>query len=110
MNVELMRSEIMKVYPGDRWATKVNSMTLSQIVAVYNNFLATNKFKPVIMPKHLGRKEAHDMILGYDEGSNGDCTVLIIGKKNKLDGTMVISNIYYDEDATLYLEKAGAIK
>lgn len=45
MNIELMRSEISKVYPGSCWKTKVKMMSEAQVIAIYHNFLRNKKFK-----------------------------------------------------------------
>ena len=45
MNVELMRSEITKVYLGNSWSTKVKNMSDEQVIAIYHNFLRNKKFK-----------------------------------------------------------------
>ena len=45
MNVELMRSEITKVYPGKNWKTKVKNMSDVQVIAVYHSFLRNDRFK-----------------------------------------------------------------
>lgn len=40
-----MREQVTKVYPGDRWADRVKKMSSAQIVAIYNRFKAEGKFK-----------------------------------------------------------------
>lgn len=45
MKVELMRSEITKVYPGKNWKTKVKNMSDVQVIAVYHSFLRNDRFK-----------------------------------------------------------------
>ena len=45
MNVELMRSEIAKAYPGDDWKKRVKRMSDEQVIAVYHSFLRNDKFK-----------------------------------------------------------------
>lgn len=113
MNVELMRSEISKVYPGGDWRKRVKGMHADQVIAIYHSFLKDDKFnKPVVaMPRHLGRKEAFEQIsmfdncvLGYDESGGKDHTAVVVGKRRE-NGVIEVSNVYYDEDAMLYLEK-----
>lgn len=38
MNVELMRAEIIKEYPGASWAFKVRHMHPNQVIAIYYAF------------------------------------------------------------------------
>ena len=38
MNVDLMRAEIAKEYPGDNWEKKVKRMPDKQVLAVYHSF------------------------------------------------------------------------
>lgn len=45
MNVELMRSEINKVYLGNSWRERVKRMSDEQVIAVYHSFLRNDKFK-----------------------------------------------------------------
>lgn len=40
MTIEVMRSLISSVYPGDEWKTKVRDMHECQVISVYNSFLA----------------------------------------------------------------------
>ncbi|MDX9917306.1 MAG: hypothetical protein RBT15_04745 [Gudongella sp.] len=46
MNVETMRIEIAKAYPGLGWKRKVKEMSENQVIAVYHTFQKGNKFKP----------------------------------------------------------------
>lgn len=113
MKVELMRSEIIKVYPGDAWKKRVMKMHDSQVIAIYNSFLKNDRFnKSVItMPKGLGRSESfkqmsmfEDYLLGYDESSGVDHTAVVVGKRRD-GGVIEVSNVYYDEEAMLYLNR-----
>ena len=36
MSVEQMRAEIMKLYPGSGWRSRVLKMSDAQVVAIYN--------------------------------------------------------------------------
>lgn len=45
MSVEQMRTAIAKVYPGEKWKTKVSYMKDGQVIAVYNKFLEDKKLK-----------------------------------------------------------------
>lgn len=46
MNVETMRREIEKIYPGPSWKKRVREMPENQVVAVYHNFKKSEKFDP----------------------------------------------------------------
>ena len=46
MNVETMRSEIAKVYPGDSWKHKVKALPEYQVIAVYHDFQRQAALKP----------------------------------------------------------------
>ncbi len=39
------REELKKVYPGQRWADKVNKMSDEQVVAIYIKFKAQGKLR-----------------------------------------------------------------
>ena len=54
MNVETMRSEIAKVYPGDRWKYKVKAMPEYQVIAVYHDFQKTGRFEHKVIKKQTG--------------------------------------------------------
>lgn len=38
MDIEAMRREIAKAYPGDKWAKRVRNMSAEQVTAVYLSF------------------------------------------------------------------------
>ena len=40
MTIELMRTALSSVYPGDEWKAKVRDMHECQVISVYNSFLA----------------------------------------------------------------------
>lgn len=44
MPVEKMRSEIMLVYPGDKWKHRVKHMHPNQVIAIYRSFQRNGKF------------------------------------------------------------------
>lgn len=46
MNIAMMRSEIIKSYPGESWKKKVKNMPENQVIAIYNNLKKTD---------HLGK-------------------------------------------------------
>ena len=45
MTVELMRLELLKAYPGDKWAKKVKRMAANQVIAVYHSVKKTKEEK-----------------------------------------------------------------
>lgn len=80
MNVESMRREISKVYPRAGWKLKVKRMPDAQVMAIYYNFLKNNRFEQKIKqkqekkPKHKQLTFFDEMIFGYDESSDPDCS------------------------------------
>ena len=79
MNVELMRSEISKVYSGEGWKTKVKRMPYLQVIAVYHSFLKDDRFKKKeVKPKNYGREARQitfdDVLIGWDIASGPDMT------------------------------------
>ena len=46
MPIEYMRTKVMEVYPGPKWAIKVQHMPTRQIVALYNKFKSEGRFEP----------------------------------------------------------------
>jgi hypothetical protein len=36
MSIEQMRAEVIKLYPGNGWKTRVLNMSEAQIIAIYN--------------------------------------------------------------------------
>jgi len=102
MNVETMRREIAGVYSGEKWKKRVKQMPENQVLAVYNTFVRTDRFKKQKEKeeqKPLNHKQLTfaDISIGYDESSGKDRTVLVLAE---LDGdTITVSDIYYDEEA-----------
>lgn len=48
MNVAMMRTEIIKAYPGESWKKKVKNMPENQVVAIYNSLKKAD---------HLGKQK-----------------------------------------------------
>ena len=46
MPIEYMRTKIMELYPGPKWAMKVQHMPTRQVVALYNRFKSEGRFEP----------------------------------------------------------------
>lgn len=61
MSIEKKRSEIAKVYPGAGWAKKVKKMPDAQVLAVYYNFLKTDRFKKKKIEKKSYGREAKQL-------------------------------------------------
>ncbi len=100
MDVKLMRSEISKVYLGNRWKTKVRQMPNDQVIAIYYSFLKNDRFKT---QKKKENKEPEyrqqyqqlsfdDYIYGYDESSERDKAAL------RVYGGKSATCAYYDEE------------
>lgn len=105
MQIEVMRKEIIKAYPGDSWKEKVKNMSTAQVIAIYHTLLRNRKFeKPIItMPKDIGRSEAYkqlslfdDMLVGYDTSSGEDYSVIVEARHGP-DG-VTVTNILCDEE------------
>lgn len=45
MSIEQMRAALKKTYPGKSWAEKVDKMSDSQVLAVYNRLLYSKKLR-----------------------------------------------------------------
>lgn len=45
MDIESMRREITKAYPGEKWAKRVRNMSAEQVTAVYLSFQEKKKRK-----------------------------------------------------------------
>lgn len=46
------------------------------------------------------------MLIGYDRSNGSDCAAVAVGKIN-VDGTISVSDIYYGEEAELYVNNRG---
>lgn len=75
MRIDLMRAEIIKAYPGDRWKMNASTMPDTQVVAVYNNLRKRDKLskgkKPITVnqePQQLSLDELfpNGYIIGVD--------------------------------------------
>lgn len=86
MKVELMRSEIAKVYPGDSWKTRVKKMSEKQVIAIYHSFLRNDIFNllqkertpeniMIVPDQPYEQLNLFDMVGGCDFASGKDYTV-----------------------------------
>lgn len=56
MNVDQMRKEIAKVYPGEAWQRKVDSMYDDQVIAIFYKFERDGKFLEYLRKKAEAKK------------------------------------------------------
>ena len=56
MNVDQMRKELIKVYPGDAWRRKVNLMYDDQVIAIFYKFERDGKFLEYLKKKAEAKK------------------------------------------------------
>jgi hypothetical protein len=83
MNVEVMRKELLKVYPNKTWETKVKKMQPMQVIAVYTNFLKNDRFKVTKVSKEPAKEFTlqefeqltfDDILMGIDWANGSDST------------------------------------
>lgn len=66
MNIAMMRSEIIKAYPGESWKKKVKNMPENQVVAIYNSFKKADHLGKQKIKEHEQEKEPHFTQLTFD--------------------------------------------
>ena len=67
MNVDQMRKEIAKVYPGEAWQRKVDLMLDDQVIAIFYKFERDGKFLEYLRRKAEAKKHYDGVQLSIDD-------------------------------------------
>lgn len=109
MRIDLMKMEIIKAYPGNKWREEVETMHDAQIAAIYNNLLKQNKLsngkKPMRVnqePQQLSLDDVfpNGYLIGIDLASDeaavskgSDCSINV---PERLDNIYEYYNVHID--------------
>ena len=67
MQIETMRREISNVYSGKKWKKRVKQMPENQVLAVYNTFVRTDRFKKQKEKEKEKKKEPEYKQLTFED-------------------------------------------